>query len=80
MECSCSYWACSRGLLNSSSITRGWDSPAHLEGVMNGTFLIAFGAVWTEVLPMHIDKTAPVWSFERHWTGLRSCGELERHV
>jgi hydroxylaminobenzene mutase len=22
---------------------------AHLEGVMNGTFLVALGAVWTEV-------------------------------
>jgi hydroxylaminobenzene mutase len=53
---------------------------AHLEGVMNGTFLIALGAVWTEVFPMLIDKKAPVWSFERHWTGLRSCGELERRV
>jgi hypothetical protein len=47
---------------------------------MNGTFLIALGAVWTEVFPMLIDKTAPVWSFERHWTDLRSCGELERRV
>jgi hypothetical protein len=32
------------------------------------------------VFPMLIDKTAPVWSFERHWTDLRSCGELVRRV
>ncbi len=35
---------------------------AHLEGVMNGTFLIALGAVWMEVrLPLKL-KGAAYWS------------------
>src|SRR6266436_10249838 len=35
---------------------------AHLEGVMNGTFLIALGAVWMEVrLPLRL-KAAAYWS------------------
>jgi hydroxylaminobenzene mutase len=35
---------------------------AHLEGVMNGTFLIALGAVWMEVrLPLKL-KAAAYWS------------------
>jgi (hydroxyamino)benzene mutase len=35
---------------------------AHLEGVMNGTFLIALGAIWTEVkLPSRL-KAATYWS------------------
>src|SRR5258708_1211014 len=35
---------------------------AHLEGVMNGTFLIALGAVWMEVrLPLKVKATA-YWS------------------
>ncbi|HEX3092507.1 MAG TPA: hydrogenase [Candidatus Angelobacter sp.] len=35
---------------------------AHLEGVMNGTFLVALGAVWTEVrLPSKL-KAAAYWS------------------
>src|SRR5260221_13144239 len=35
---------------------------AHLEGVMNGTFLLALGAVWTEVrLPPRL-KAAAYWS------------------
>jgi hydroxylaminobenzene mutase len=34
---------------------------AHLEGVMNGTFLLALGAVWTHVnLPPAL-KTATYW-------------------
>ena len=37
---------------------------AHLEGVMNGTFLIALGAIWTEVrLPPPAKATA-------YWTAL----------
>src|SRR6476619_4290929 len=32
---------------------------AHLEGVMNGTFLVALGAVWTEVnLSTRLEATA----------------------
>ncbi len=34
---------------------------AHLEGVMNGTFLIALGAVWNEVRLMRRTKIATFW-------------------
>ncbi len=34
---------------------------AHLEGVMNGTFLIALGAVWTEVRLSPRLKVAAFW-------------------
>ena len=35
---------------------------AHLEGVMNGTFLVALGAIWTEVRLSPRLKTAAYWS------------------
>ena len=35
---------------------------AHLEGVMNGTFLLALGAVWTEVRLSPRVKGAAYWS------------------
>lgn len=35
---------------------------AHLEGVMNGTFLLALGAVWTEVRLSSRLKGAAYWS------------------
>lgn len=35
---------------------------AHLEGVMNGTFLVALGAVWTEVRLSPRLKGAAYWS------------------
>jgi hydroxylaminobenzene mutase len=35
---------------------------AHLEGVMNGTFLVALGAVWTEVRLSARLKAAAYWS------------------
>jgi len=35
---------------------------AHLEGVMNGTFLIALGAVWTEVRLSLQTKGAAYWT------------------
>jgi (hydroxyamino)benzene mutase len=35
---------------------------AHLEGVMNGTFLIALGAVWTEVRLPSRPKAAAYWT------------------
>jgi hydroxylaminobenzene mutase len=35
---------------------------AHLEGVMNGTFLVALGAVWTEVRLAPRLKVAAYWS------------------
>jgi len=35
---------------------------AHLEGVMNGTFLVALGAIWTEVRLSPRLKTVAYWS------------------
>lgn len=35
---------------------------AHLEGVMNGTFLIVLGAIWTEVRLSPAAKTAAFWA------------------
>jgi hydroxylaminobenzene mutase len=35
---------------------------AHLEGVMNGTFLVALGAVWTEVRLSPSTKVIAYWS------------------
>lgn len=35
---------------------------AHLEGVMNGTFLIVLGAIWTEVRLSPAAKTAAFWT------------------
>jgi hydroxylaminobenzene mutase len=37
---------------------------AHLEGVMNGTFLVALGAIWTEV------KLPPATKAIAYWTAL----------
>jgi hydroxylaminobenzene mutase len=37
---------------------------AHLEGVMNGTFLIALGAIWTEV------RLPPTGKAVAYWTAL----------
>lgn len=34
---------------------------AHLEGVMNGTFLIALGAIWNEVLLSPVPKRIAYW-------------------
>ena len=34
---------------------------AHLEGVMNGTFLVVLGAIWTEVRLSPPAKTAAYW-------------------
>src|SRR6476661_1299835 len=35
---------------------------AHLEGVMNGTFLLAVGAIWNEVRLSPRTKTAAYWT------------------
>ena len=35
---------------------------AHLEGVMNGTFLIALGAIWAEVRLLPRTKTIAYWA------------------
>ena len=37
------------GLLEQRFANMRMGLAAHLEGVMNGTFLIALGAIWTEV-------------------------------
>jgi (hydroxyamino)benzene mutase len=37
---------------------------AHLEGVMNGTFLVALGAIWAQV------KLSPVLKGAAYWTAL----------
>ena len=37
---------------------------AHLEGVMNGTFLLALGAVWLEV------RLSPRWKAAAYWGAL----------
>ena len=37
---------------------------AHLEGVMNGTFLLALGAVWLEV------RLSPAWKAAAYWGAL----------
>ena len=35
---------------------------AHLEGVMNGTFLLALGAVWTEVRLLPVAEAIAFWT------------------
>jgi hydroxylaminobenzene mutase len=35
---------------------------AHLEGVMNGTFLVALGAIWTEVKLPSVAKAIAYWT------------------
>jgi (hydroxyamino)benzene mutase len=35
---------------------------AHLEGLMNGTFLIALGAIWTHVRLSPVTKTIAFWT------------------
>lgn len=37
---------------------------AHLEGVMNGTFLVALGAIWTDV------RLSPRWKGAAYWVAL----------
>jgi (hydroxyamino)benzene mutase len=46
--------------LNFSNVRMGL--AAHLEGVMNGTFLVALGAVWTDVRLSPPLKVAAYWS------------------
>ncbi len=35
---------------------------AHLEGLMNGTFLVALGAIWTHVRLSPVTKTIAFWT------------------
>lgn len=49
------------GLLEKHFINMRMGVSAHLEGVMNGTFLIVLGAIWTEVRLSPPVKTAAFW-------------------
>lgn len=49
------------GLLETHFINMRMAVSAHLEGVMNGTFLIVLGAIWTEVRLSPPVKTAAFW-------------------
>jgi hydroxylaminobenzene mutase len=49
------------GLLEKHCINMRMGVSAHLEGVMNGTFLIVLGAIWTEVRLSPPVKTAVFW-------------------
>jgi (hydroxyamino)benzene mutase len=49
------------GLVEQSFANPRMGLAAHLEGVMNGTFVIALGAVWNEVLLPRRWKAAAYW-------------------
>lgn len=49
------------GLVEQKFVNPRMGLAAHLEGVMNGTFLIALGAVWAEVRLAERSKTAAYW-------------------
>lgn len=49
------------GFLEQKFVNPRMGLAAHLEGVMNGTFLIALGAVWSEVRLMPRTKIATFW-------------------
>jgi hydroxylaminobenzene mutase len=50
------------GLLEQRFTNMRMGVSAHLEGVMNGTFLVALGAIWTEVKLPPLVKTAAYWT------------------
>jgi len=50
------------GLLEQRFTNMRMGVSAQLEGVMNGTFLIALGAIWTEVRLLPPAKTAAFWT------------------
>jgi hydroxylaminobenzene mutase len=50
------------GFLEQKFVNPRMGLAAHLEGVMNGTFLVALGAVWTMVRLAPRLKTAAYWS------------------
>jgi len=50
------------GLLEQRFTNMRMGVSAHLEGVMNGTFLIVLGAIWTEVRLSPAAKTAAFWT------------------
>ena len=49
------------GLLEQRFTNMRMGVSAHLEGVMNGTFLVVLGAIWTEVRLSPPGKTAAFW-------------------
>ena len=50
------------GLLEQRFTNMRMGVSAHLEGVMNGTFLVALGAIWTEVKLPAPAKMAAYWT------------------
>jgi hydroxylaminobenzene mutase len=52
------------GLIEQKFINPRMGLAAHLEGVMNGTFLVALGAAWTEV------RLSPRLSVVAYWSAL----------
>lgn len=50
------------GFLEQKFVNPRMGLAAHLEGVMNGTFLLALGAAWTEVRLSFRLKTAAYWT------------------
>src|SRR5262244_3918547 len=50
------------GLLEQRFTNMSMGLAAHLEGVMNGTFLVALGAIWTEVRLSPKAKAAAYWT------------------
>jgi len=50
------------GLLEQRFTNMRMGLSAHLEGVMNGTFLVALGAIWTEVRLSPPAKAIAFWS------------------
>jgi (hydroxyamino)benzene mutase len=50
------------GLLEQRFANMRMGLAAHLEGVMNGTFLVAVGAIWNEVRLPHPAKAAAYWT------------------
>jgi (hydroxyamino)benzene mutase len=50
------------GLIETRFINMRMGVAAHLEGVMNGTFLVALGAIWTEVILPPTAKAAAYWT------------------
>src|SRR5262245_56175952 len=52
------------GLVEQSFKNTRMGLAAHLEGVMNGTFLVALGAVWNEV------RLSPRWKSVAYWGAL----------
>src|SRR4029434_5711172 len=57
LACSRSCWRCSQAHVSNPRMGLA----AHLEGVMNGTFLVALGAIWTELRLPARPNTIAYW-------------------